>query len=110
MPAENKKTYLVRSPLRHNGHRYGPTGTVELTGAEAARLIELQVVAECEDEAGDRQSLILEAIDRLDLEDKGHWTRDGRPQVAALEAATGLTDISAAERDAIFGEYNSNDE
>ena len=31
--------------------------------------------------------------------DEAHRTRDGRPEVAALREATGLADLSAAERD-----------
>ena len=38
-----------------------------------------------------------------------HWTRAGKPEVAALRAATGLDDVSAAERDAAWAAFQAHD-
>ena len=50
-------------------------------------------------ERADRGARLLAAIARLPEGDE-HRTTDGRPEVAALRTATGLADVSAAERDA----------
>lgn len=48
-----------------------------------------------------RPQKILAAVGGLAPENPDHWNADGKtPSIKALEAATGFTDISAAERDA----------
>ena len=42
---------------------------------------------------------IVEAIAILDPDNKEHFTQGGVPSVEALEAATGISEISGAERD-----------
>ena len=49
-----------------------------------------------------RHERLVAAIGTLEDGNEDHWTKDKRPQVSALEAATGLDDVSAAERDAAF--------
>ena len=39
--------------------------------------------------------------------EEGHWTKSGKPEVRALEAATGLKDSSAAERDAAWDAHRA---
>ena len=53
------------------------------------------------DEAADVARAIEAAIGRLDAGDAALWTRDGRPQVTAIEAVLGWG-ISAGERDAVW--------
>ena len=57
--------------------------------------------------AFDRASAISAAIDGLEEGNEDHWTKDGRPEVKALKAATGLDDITAAERDAAWAAYQT---
>ena len=49
-----------------------------------------------------RHDRIADAIATLEPGRADHWTRSGKPEVAALRAATGLGDLSAAERDAVW--------
>ena len=55
----------------------------------------------------DRQEKLIAAIDGLEKGNEAHWTQSGVPQVSALEAATGLADVTAAERDAAWEEYQA---
>ena len=52
----------------------------------------------------DRQSRLTVAISGLEHGNSDHWTDTGKPRVDALEAATGLQDVTAAERDAAWEE------
>ena len=47
----------------------------------------------------ERAARLIEAIGQLDRAAGGDWTASGVPAVAALERLSGLTDITAAERD-----------
>jgi len=55
----------------------------------------------------ERHAGILEAIGQLDRTASGDWTASGPPTVAALERLTGLTDLTAAERDAAWAAVQS---
>ena len=55
----------------------------------------------------ERHARILEAIGQLDRTASGDWTASGAPTVAALERLTGLTDLTAAERDAAWAAVQS---
>ena len=63
------------------------------------------------DEAAGRDPLIaraeqlLGAIEGLEEGNADHWTKSGKPDVRALEAVTGFTDLTAAERDAAWALY-----
>ena len=50
---------------------------------------------------------IVTAISRLEAGNIDHWTKSGKPEVRALEAALGY-DISAAERDAAWAACQAN--
>ena len=52
-----------------------------------------------------RQEQLIAAIAGLEVGNEAHWTKSGKPQVDALEAATGLESVSGAERDAAWEEY-----
>lgn len=52
-----------------------------------------------------RQEKLIAAIVGLDPENRDHWIADGRPSTKAIEAATGLDEVSAAERDAAWEEF-----
>lgn len=51
-----------------------------------------------------RAELLAAACGQLDAdkENRKHWTVSGAPQIKALEEISGLTDVTAAERDAAF--------
>lgn len=55
----------------------------------------------------ERYARILEAVGQLDRASGGDWTASGAPTVAALERQTGLTDVTAAERDAAWAAVQS---
>lgn len=57
----------------------------------------------------ERYARILEAVGQLDRADGGDWTASGVPAVAALERLSGLTDVTAAERDAAWAAVQSGD-
>ena len=62
-----------------------------------------RAAAEAEGEAEPtRREKIVAGIDLLEEGNKEHWTEGGQPDVFALRKATGLGDISAAERDEAF--------
>ena len=50
----------------------------------------------------DRHTALADAIDDLEEGNEAHWTKAGKPECKALEEATGLKDVSAAERDAVW--------
>lgn len=54
---------------------------------------------------GEILDYLVQACGELDRDQKDHWTKDGRPQVAALEALTGI-DINAAQRDQAWDAFN----
>lgn len=60
-------------------------------------------------EAATRHDRIVMAIADLTPGRDDHWTRAGKPEVAALRAATGLDDVTAAERDAAWATFQAHD-
>lgn len=54
-----------------------------------------------------RAELIRAAIGELDPAAKACWTKDGRPEIAALKTASGLAAISAKERDAAWEDVSA---
>ena len=52
-----------------------------------------------------REAALLAAIAGLEEGNSDHWTKSGKPEVRALEAAAGFKDISAAERDAAWAAH-----
>ena len=55
----------------------------------------------------DRRQELLAAIGALEYGNEAHWTKSGAPEVRALREATGLDDISAAERDAVWEQFQA---
>ena len=76
---------------------------------DSAELAEAPLDADPEDTAtgDDRRLAILAAIAGLVPGNPDHWTKSGKPEVRALEAATGFGDISAAERDAVWTDHQA---
>ncbi len=111
--------YAVRSPAQRGRRRYEPGETIALDDAEAAPLLAAGVVEAPPDaapetageaDAGDagagadpaRAERVRAAVAGLEPGREEHWTKSGKPEVAALRAATGMADVSAAERDAAW--------
>lgn len=55
--------------------------------------------------AAGRRSRLVAAAAGLDPDNPDHFTRSGKPGVRALGAASGLTNVSAAERDAAWEDH-----
>ena len=56
-----------------------------------------------------RHDRLIVAIADLTPGRADHWTRTGKPEVAALRAATGLDAVTAAERDAAWAAHQALD-
>ncbi|KZL05522.1 hypothetical protein [Pseudovibrio sp. Ad26] len=105
-------TYPVLAALRHNGTRYEPGDTVDMTEAQAETLQALGILSEAEapDPAAievstdERKAAILEAISRLTSE--ADFTKDGTPKVKAVELLTKF-DVSADEIKAIHADLQA---
>ena len=100
--------YLVEGNIRHDGDRYGAGDVIDLDERTAKSLIAAGVLqgppsdeerGAGEGEGLDRDDAIRKAINGLEDGNQAHWTRSGKPDVNALRSATGIEDISAAERD-----------
>ncbi len=119
-------TWRVLSPLQVGRVRHEPGAEVALplSAGEIAVLIERGIVAPAADAGDDagtgtatgtpapaggagegREARLLAAIAGLEEGNPDHWTQDGRPEVRALKAATGLADLTAAGRDAAWAAY-----
>ncbi len=57
--------------------------------------------------AMNRTEVLFTAIARLDPENPDHFTKGGKPEVRALEKASGLSDVTAAERDDVWEDYQT---
>ena len=77
-------------------------GTLRDDEVISAKLAE---AAEADDGTPGREARLIAAIGGLEEGNEAHWTTSGKPEVRALRAATGLDDVSAAERDAVWGEF-----
>lgn len=53
-----------------------------------------------------RHLALVDAIGKLDAGNKEHFTDAGLPRVEALEAAAGIIEVTAKERNAAFAAYN----
>lgn len=54
----------------------------------------------------ERIGLMVAAIDELDVNNDEDFTDSGKPRVEALEAASGISEITATERDTAWENYN----
>lgn len=97
----SETTYVVLSPVHHDGVLYVPGETMELDEATAAPLLGIESIAAVNEQAASRDQVLDRALASLDPDDAALWTQGGLPQVAALEAAAGF-DVTAAERDAAW--------
>lgn len=82
-------------------------GLIEgLSDAEAASLDRAGVVDIPPDEPSALDvDAALAGIARLDPNNPAHWTKSGKPDIAALEQASGITGIDAEARDQLWAVY-----
>ncbi len=52
---------------------------------------------------------LVDAIGQLNIDVEDHWTKAGKPEIGMLEALTGRN-VSAAERDQAWSDYQANQE
>lgn len=104
--------YTVESPLDHDGKRYEVGGSVTMEADQAKHLVDSGVLSTSKDKADPPPTpdpatveQIVEAIGKLDKENKDHWMKSGAPQVKALEAVLDNLTVSAADRDAAWANY-----
>ncbi len=102
--------------IDHDGRRIAPGETAVLPAEVARALIEGGAAetpeapadtAELAEAPVERQAALAAAIAGLEEGNPDHWTKSGKPEVRALEAATGVGDISAAERDAVWTDHQA---
>ena len=111
-------------PVQYNRQRHAPGAVFAVDAHTAARLIEdgdaervtdagagAPSALDGTDKAGagrsdaantDRQAALIAAMAQLEPGHRDHWTGAGKPEIRALSALTGLRDITAAERDAVW--------
>ena len=109
--------YTVLDRVHHDGTEYEAGAAIALPETEAAPLIAVGVImaeapetTERPPEGGEgqgREAALLAAIDGLEKGNPDHWTKAGKPEVRALEAATDLGNITAAERDDAWAAYRA---
>ena len=97
--------------------RYRAGEDIELSPEEARPLIDVGAIrarspetTNTPPEGGEEQSreaALLAAIAGLEKGNPDHWIRGGAPQIAALETATGLENVSAVERDAAWAQHQA---
>lgn len=108
--------YQVKSPLQHDGKRYEIGGAVTMEEEQARPLVDIGVLGEPTGaQTGgknpppppdpDRQQKIIEAIGQLEKQNQELWTKDGKPQVPAIEEILG-DNITAAERNDAWEQIN----
>lgn len=92
------RSYRALAEIDKGGDIYLPGDTLELSGREAAQLLEVNAVEDAEEDADgtSRQALLADAVGELSGDD---FTSSGKPKVSSLERVTGLEGITAAERD-----------
>ena len=90
---------------------YAPGEAIDLPDRDAAALLAAGAISpdapvQIQDAALGLTGIdaILDAIDALIPTSETAWTKDGKPQVVALERALGY-DISAADRDAAWDKH-----
>ena len=108
------KIYQVIDPIKVGGKKNMPGETVELEVVEAELLradgvigdeVKSNVPQEPVD-AAERIAAVVDAISRLDAEIDANWTKDGRPQIPALNLITGWL-VTGKDRDAAWAQINA---
>ena len=90
--------FRVLSPIQSD-RRYEPGDEItEAALVNPARYLDSGIIEPMSASPDDRSTRIQAGIAALPKGDD-HWTAAGLPDVRALRSATGLDDISAAERD-----------
>ncbi|SDR15612.1 hypothetical protein [Pseudovibrio sp. Tun.PSC04-5.I4] len=111
------KNYPVLAGLRHNGKRYEPGESVEMTEAQAETLQALGILSEATTLKGilrNKGALDLTPAERvaeikdtiLALDPESDFNKDGTPKVKAVELLTGF-DVSADEVKALHAELKA---
>jgi hypothetical protein len=104
------KTYKTIEPIHHDGKPYAPGKQIKLEDEAAAPLIASGAISEepiknepgkGPDDQATREAAIIEAIGKLNVDNKDLWLKDGRPDATALTTVLGWS-VTAAERDAIW--------
>lgn len=88
--------FKVESNLKHDGHLHGVDDQIELTAKQAKPLLESGVISSSATVSFSQEEIIA-AIGELDSDNESLWTKDGVPQVAAIEDVLG-DGITAAQR------------
>jgi len=117
---KDKTARLLRAvePVQYERQRHGPGSVFFVDDDTAARLIaggDAVEAAQAGDPVGGhhcpppgppgppgidaRTAQLIAAIGDLRADDPDHWTTSGKPKTEALAAASGLDEVSAAERD-----------
>ena len=97
-----------REGFRRAGRAWSaaPT-TVDADAFSAEQLEQLRaepmlIVVEARD--GSRDDRIRAALADLPADDEALWTKSGKPDLSALRDRSGIDDVTAAERDRLWGE------
>lgn len=100
--------FNIESKLEHNGKCYESGGDIDLSAKFAAPLLELNVISikdKSDAEPTFTTEQIVNAIIKLDKDNKDLFTGDGLPTTKAIENELG-GNISADERDAAWIIFN----
>lgn len=106
--------YSVKSPIRFGGKKH-TEGFVEMDHKMAQPLIKIGVLGKAAPTSTNSHNATLtdvemtqlvDAIGKLENGNKDHWTKSGKPEIKALEQATGIN-INAKQRDEAFAVFNA---
>lgn len=108
-----KKSYVVQSPIKHDGQEYAVGKPIDLEDKEAEDLRAIGAISEAvadknlapTDEV-ERIAAIVAAIGQLDAANTALWTGGGAPKTDGLTAITGWP-VVAKERDAAWAQINA---
>ncbi len=102
--------YKVKFPVIHEGKKYMPGEPVSMKEKLAEPLLDNNVLAPViadnpfAGQTGVTEEAIVAAIYKLDTKDKTLWTKDGVPQIQALEAIL-KGKVSSGDRNAAYARY-----
>lgn len=103
------KTFIARGPVTVQGRDYRSGDTFEATPEDVAGQPAEQVGGKMEAPSGSvaptdpvaRLDAIVDAIGKLNVNDKALWVKSGAPKTEAIEIITGWP-VAAIERDAAW--------
>lgn len=99
--------YLVRTLLRLDGQLFQPGSMLAMEPERAKELVNGSVITPVSaPEAASGQPVptddpVVAAMNRLDPNQPGHWTRDGKPRLEVLSQLAGRA-VRAAQRDRLW--------